>query len=157
MSIPVSSIRNLGPAFEQACARAGIASAEALRTLGADAAYAKLLQSGTRPHFISYYVLVMGLQGRPWNDCKGTEKLALRGRFDALQAHKKRAAPVWTPPLIKSGSENLTLSQPVQGPRKSKRSHALRFQDCRNRAPSSRQPTAQIPRAQCPQRHLPDW
>ena len=53
MSIPVSSIRNLGPAFEQACARTGIASAEALRTLGADAAYAKLLQSGTRPHFIS--------------------------------------------------------------------------------------------------------
>ncbi len=51
MSIPVSSIRNLGPAFEQA--RASIASAEALRTLGADAAYAKLLQSGTRPHFIS--------------------------------------------------------------------------------------------------------
>jgi hypothetical protein len=53
MSSPVSSIRNLGPAFEQACTRAGITSAEALRVLGADAAYAKLLQSGTKPHFLA--------------------------------------------------------------------------------------------------------
>ena len=88
MSTPVSSIRNLGPAFEQACARAGIASAETLRALGADAAYAKLLETGTQPHFIGYYVLVMGLQGRPWNDCKGAEKLALRARFDTLKTRK---------------------------------------------------------------------
>jgi len=86
MSDPVSSIRNLGPAFEQACARAGIHSAQELRELGADAAYAKLLQAGSRPHFIGYYVLVMGLQGRPWNDCKGEEKKALRQRFDAIKA-----------------------------------------------------------------------
>ena len=86
MSTPVSDIRNLGPAFEQSCARAGIHSAEALRALGADAAYARLLASGTRPHFIGYYVLVMGLQDRPWNDCKGAEKTALRKRFDALKA-----------------------------------------------------------------------
>ena len=83
---PVSSIRNLGPAFEAECARAGIHSAEALRDLGADAAYAQLLAHGTRPHFIGYYVLVMALQGRPWNDCKGEEKAALRARFDALKA-----------------------------------------------------------------------
>ncbi len=74
MTDPVSSIRNLGPAYEQACARAGIHSAQELREIGADAAYAKLLTSGSRPHFIGYYVLVMGLQGRPWNDCKGDEK-----------------------------------------------------------------------------------
>ncbi len=86
MSDPVSSIRNLGPAFEQACARAGIRSAQQLRELGADAAYARLLQAGSRPHFIGYYVLVMGLQGRPWNDCKGEEKKALRQRFDAIKA-----------------------------------------------------------------------
>jgi hypothetical protein len=54
----------------------------------ADAAYAKLLETGTQPHFIGYYVLVMGLQGRPWNDCKGAEKLALRARFDTLKARK---------------------------------------------------------------------
>ncbi|WP_299356240.1 TfoX/Sxy family protein [uncultured Shimia sp.] len=86
MHSPVSSIRNLGPAFEAACKQAGIHSAEELRELGADDAYARLLQSGTRPHFIGYYVLVMGLQGRPWNDCKGKEKAALRQRFDALKA-----------------------------------------------------------------------
>ena len=86
MATPVSSIRNLGPAFEAACTRAGIASAEDLRALGADAAYARLLESGERPHFIAYYVLVMALQGRPWNDCKGKEKEALRARFDAIKA-----------------------------------------------------------------------
>ncbi|WP_282168464.1 TfoX/Sxy family protein [Ruegeria atlantica] len=86
MSDPVSSIRNLGPAFEQSCARAGIQSAQELRDLGADEAYARLLQAGTRPHFIGYYVLVMGLQGRPWNDCKGEEKKALREKFDAIKS-----------------------------------------------------------------------
>lgn len=54
--------------------------------LGADETYARLLKTGTRPHFIGYYVLVMGLQGRPWNDCKGKEKAELRKRFDALKA-----------------------------------------------------------------------
>ncbi len=86
MGTPVSSIRNLGPAYEESCAKAGIHSAEDLRKLGADTAYAMLLRTGTKPHFIGYYVLVMGLQGRPWNDCKGAEKAALRKRFDALKA-----------------------------------------------------------------------
>lgn len=86
MTEPVSSIRNLGPAFEQACARAGIHSADQLRDLGVDAAYEMLLRNGQRPHFIGYYVLVMGLQGRPWNDCKGEEKKALRLKFDQLKA-----------------------------------------------------------------------
>ncbi len=82
----ISTIRNLGPATEAAFLRAGIGSAEELRALGADAAYARLLAAGERPHFIGYYVLVMALQGRPWNDCKGAEKAALRARFDALKA-----------------------------------------------------------------------
>lgn len=83
MSTAISSIRNLGPAMEAAFARAGVHSAEELRALGTDAAYAKLLADAARPHFIAYYVLEMGLQGRPWNDCKGAEKDALRARFDA--------------------------------------------------------------------------
>jgi hypothetical protein len=85
MTTPVSSIRNLGPVFEASCKAAGILSAEDLRALGADATYAKLLNNGVRAHFIGYYVLVMGLQGRPWNDCKGAEKAALRVKFDALK------------------------------------------------------------------------
>lgn len=91
---PVSTIPNLGPASEAAFARAGIHSAEELRALGADEAYLRLLKSGSSPHFIGYYVIVMGLQGRPWNDCKGAEKAALRKRFDALKAqvpHKGRS------------------------------------------------------------------
>jgi len=86
MPEPVSSIRNLGPATEAAFARAGLHSAEEVRALGADEAYRRLLLTGTPPHFIGYYVLVMGLQGRPWNDCQGDEKAALRTRFDALKA-----------------------------------------------------------------------
>ena len=81
---PLTAIRNIGPAMAQDLARAGIHTAEALRDLGADQAYARMMAHGTRPHFIGYYALVMGLQGRPWNDCKGDEKKALRQRFDAL-------------------------------------------------------------------------
>lgn len=91
MPTPVSSIRNLGPAVERDCARAGIHSAEELRDLGADEAYRRMIAAGTRPHFIGYYALVMGLQGRPWNDCRGAEKDALRTAFDSLKA--ERIAP----------------------------------------------------------------
>lgn len=83
---PVSALPNLGPAAEAEFARIGITTAGALIALGADAAYARLLAVGSRPHFIMYYVLVMALQGRPWNDCRGAEKAALRLRFDALKA-----------------------------------------------------------------------
>jgi DNA transformation protein len=91
MPEPVSSIPNLGPASEAAFAKAGIHSAEEIREMGADEAYRRLLDSGSRPHFIGYYVLVMGLQGRPWNDCKGAEKKALRKRFDLLCAGFNRS------------------------------------------------------------------
>lgn len=93
MPSPVSSIPNLGPASEAAFARAGIHSAEEIRAMGADEAYRRLLLSGSAPHFIGYYVLVMGLQGRPWNDCQGTEKKALRARFDAIKADCAASPP----------------------------------------------------------------
>ena len=86
MSEPVSSIRNLGPATERAFARAGVHTAEEIRAMGPDAAYTLLLAAGERPHFIGYYALVMGLQGRPWNDCRGKEKEDLRVRFDKVSA-----------------------------------------------------------------------
>jgi hypothetical protein len=83
---PISTIRNLGPRSVEAFARAGIHSAEKLRALGADEAYARLVTAGTRPHFIGYYALVLGLQGRPWTDLGAEEKAALRMRFDAIKA-----------------------------------------------------------------------
>ena len=85
----IDTLRNLGPASVKEFAQAGITTAEELIEMGADAAYAKLLEGGTRPHFIGYYVLHMALQGRPWNDCKGDEKAALRKSFDALKARHK--------------------------------------------------------------------
>ncbi len=87
----ISTIPNLGPASEAQFLKAGIRTAEELRELGADTAYRRLLETGTRPHFIGYYVLHMALQGRPWNDCKGPEKVALRARFDAIKAESAGA------------------------------------------------------------------
>jgi DNA transformation protein len=116
MVSPVSSIRNLGPASDAAFARADIHSAEELRELGADAAYLRLIGSGTRPHFIGYYALAMGLHGRPWNDCQGKEKADLRARFDAIKANAPGQPPV-------DGSLPATLSVEldrigVRGPRR---------------------------------------
>lgn len=92
MPTPVSSIRNLGPAIEAALAEAGIPDAETLRALGPHEAYRALLNHGGRPHFIGYYVLHMALQGRPWNDCTGKEKEALRAAFDLLKAQCAQTA-----------------------------------------------------------------
>ena len=86
MSEPVTAIRNLGPAMARSFESVGIADAETLRALGADAAYARLLAAGDRPHFIAYYAIVLGLQGRPWTDCTAAEKIDLRRRFDAIKA-----------------------------------------------------------------------
>ena len=86
MSDAVSTIPNLGPASDASFAKAGITSAEQLRELGAEASYSMLIKAGTKPHFIGFYALVMGLQGRPWNDCIGAEKAALRKIFDKIKA-----------------------------------------------------------------------
>lgn len=82
----ISTIKNLGPTMEAELNAAGIMTAQTLRDMGADAAYKRMLEQGTHPHFIGYYVLHMALQGRPWNDCKGDEKAAFRVKFDALKA-----------------------------------------------------------------------
>ena len=86
MPTPITDIPNLGPATAAQFAKAGLHSAEDIRALGADAAYARWLEAGLQAHFIGYYALVMGLQGRPWNDCQGDAKKALRKRFDTLKA-----------------------------------------------------------------------
>lgn len=75
--------------METAFAKVGINSAEELHALGADRANETLLSSGIRPHFIAYYSLVMGLQNRPWNDCVGNEKIALRAQFDTIVSQKR--------------------------------------------------------------------
>ena len=67
-------------------AQVGVTTAEQLRKLGADEGYRMVLKNGVRPHFIGYYALVMGLQGRPWNDCQGVEKENLRIDFDRIVA-----------------------------------------------------------------------
>ena len=87
---PVSSIPNLGPAAVVSYGRAGIHDAGALRALGADDAYKRVLLAGARPHFMAYCALALGLQGRPWTDARAPEKKELKKRFTAI----KRAAKV---------------------------------------------------------------
>ncbi|TRW98153.1 competence protein TfoX [Paracoccus sp. M683] len=82
----LTEMQSIGPATAAALIAAGVPDAATLRAIGAHEAYRALLVAGGRPHFIWYYVLHMSLQGRPWNDCRGEEKAALRLRFDALVA-----------------------------------------------------------------------
>ncbi len=101
---------SMGPANEAAFNRAGIPDAETLRALGADSAYHRVLVAGEKPHFIWYYVLVMSLQGRPWNDAQGEEKLALRARFDAIKAAalaERRASPDHLDPTLEAALDAL--------------------------------------------------
>ena len=86
MSEKPSSIRNLGPASDAFFGRANINTADELRDLGPDEAYYRALHAGGKAHFIGFYAMVMGLQNRPWNDCVGKEKDALKLRFDAIKA-----------------------------------------------------------------------
>lgn len=84
MSEPLISIPNIGPATEKQLIAAGITDGAELRQLGAHEAYRRMLLSGAPPSFLWYFVLMMSLQGRPWNDAVGDEKKALRKAFDAL-------------------------------------------------------------------------
>lgn len=92
MDSDLTTIQSIGPATAKLLIEAGVRDAAALREMGAHEAYRALLVAGNRPHFIWYYVLHMALQGRPWNDCRGEEKLALRARFDALVAETRGTA-----------------------------------------------------------------
>ena len=86
MGTALETLRNIGPSTANALRNAGILDAETFLALGANEAARKLMGAGDRPHFIVYYVLHMTVQMRPWNDCKGAEKAALRARYDALVA-----------------------------------------------------------------------
>ena len=112
----LTTLPNIGPAMEATLLNAGIRSVEALRAMGTDAAYTRLLAAGGRPHFIGYYVIEMALQGRPWNDCKGSEKAALRKRFDAIKSAARDAAPAdRLPPDLARALDALGVGGPGAG------------------------------------------
>ena len=111
-----TTITNIGPATAKALIAAGVPDAAALRSLGAHEAYRAMVLAGEKSHFIGYYVLQMALQGRPWNDCRGAEKAALRQRFDALIAECRQAAlPDDIPHALAEALDRLGLSR-RQGP-----------------------------------------
>jgi hypothetical protein len=126
MMNPVSTIRNLGPASDAGYARAGIHSAEELIELGPDAAYLRYLEAGGQAHFIGYYALVMGLQGRPWNDCRGTEKASLRIRFDSLKAQLTKCPDKKARTQMEASLEEIGLRPPGLPLRKGARDSTLK-------------------------------
>jgi hypothetical protein len=82
----ISTIRNLGPKMETLLGSAGIRTAEEVHELGVKEVYRRLLLAGRRPHFIAYYSIYLGLQGRPWNDMTPEEKASVRADFDRIAA-----------------------------------------------------------------------
>ena len=116
----LTEIPNIGPATARALVAAGIPDATTLRAMGADDAYRALLAAGERPHFIGYYVLHMALQGRPWNDCRGEEKAALRLRFDALVAGTRD-----TPAGMEAALREIGLLRPMHRPDATARSRPI--------------------------------
>ncbi|MEM9781972.1 MAG: TfoX/Sxy family DNA transformation protein [Pseudomonadota bacterium] len=90
---PVTAIKNIGPAMARHFAKAGLDSAEAVIALGPDRAYARLIATGHRAHFMAYVALVLGLAERPWHDLGPAEKAALRSRFDAIKAGRILSRP----------------------------------------------------------------
>jgi hypothetical protein len=111
VSRPVSALRNLGPASDAAFARAGIGTAEELIALGPDAAYARLLASGARPHFAMYWALSFAIQDRPWTDLGGEEKAMLRARFEAVKA--SAAPPTGGRAALEAQLDRFGVGQPT--------------------------------------------
>jgi hypothetical protein len=102
---PVSAIPNLGPAAVVSYGKAGIHDAASLRALGPDEAYKRVLLAGTRPHFMAFCALTLGLQGRPWSDLGGAEKRELKKRFTAV----KRAAKVKSAKTLRKTTEKRAI------------------------------------------------
>jgi hypothetical protein len=98
----------------EAFAAAGIDTAEEIEALGADAAYARLIAAGSRPHFMAYLALALGLQGRGFGDLAPEEKAALRARFDAVagQSDSRREAAGIEAILDRLGVGQPTSSRP---------------------------------------------
>jgi len=107
---PVSALRNLGPRSIEAFAKAGIHSAEDLIALGPDAAYARLLATGVRPHFAMFWALTFAIQDRPWTDLGAAEKATLRARFEALKA---AAVPAAGRSALEAALDRLGVRQPT--------------------------------------------
>jgi hypothetical protein len=96
----------------EAFAAAGIETAEEIEALGADAGYARLIAAGSRPHFMAYLALALGLQGRGFGDLAPEEKAALRARFDAIVGPGGREAAGIEAILDRLGVGQPTSSRP---------------------------------------------
>ena len=83
---PIHALPNLGLASERMLARAGIASARELRSIGAVEAFLKVEETGERPSFNLLWALEGALGGRHWAHVARTERARLFNELDAMRA-----------------------------------------------------------------------
>ena len=84
----LESLMNLGPASIEMLNRAGIATREQLRELGAVRAFLAVKQSGSRPSLNLLWALAGALSGTPWNQLAPALKQRLRNELASLDAEE---------------------------------------------------------------------
>ncbi|QFU09124.1 hypothetical protein PARPLA_01741 [Rhodobacteraceae bacterium THAF1] len=85
MGTPLDSLRNIGPAMTDRFVRIGIRDVEGFRAMGADAAYARMLTEGERPHIMVFTAMVLALQGRDWRALSSADKADIKARYTSCR------------------------------------------------------------------------
>ena len=94
MATPIEDLPNLGPVTRRWLADVGIEDADALRELGAVAAYVRLRFAQGRVSLNALYALHAALRGIPWTALGEEERAELRRAADAAMP---RAEPTLNP------------------------------------------------------------
>lgn len=83
MAESILDLRNLGPQSAQMLQRAGVATPEALRTLGAVDAYIKVLRTGAKPSLNLLWALEGAIHDVPWQEIAHAQRRVLLDRLDS--------------------------------------------------------------------------
>jgi DNA transformation protein len=88
----IEELQGLGPASAAMLSRAGIATAEALRALGAVQAFAAVKRAGEPASLNLLWALEGALTGRHWRDVARTERTRLLLALDDVEHKGDRSA-----------------------------------------------------------------
>ncbi len=79
----IGELRNLGPKSVQMLSRAGIATPDALKALGAVDAFIKVQLSGAKPTLNLLWALEGALRDIPWQEIAQEQRRVLLDRLDS--------------------------------------------------------------------------
>ncbi len=88
----ISAMRNLGPVMERQLAEVGIDSEEALRTVGAVEAFARLRFAVPRISLNALHAMEAALLGIPWQDLPRETKDRLAAELGGVRKSPRRRA-----------------------------------------------------------------